>query len=269
LEFQAKSDVPNVQFAPSTFFQSISSFGVNTIASTNTLDVNVIAYTLSNMNVLQILSANTLFGGVVTGLLQGNGTLLSNINYPAQLSTGIITTSSLISRNVQATQLTLSSITADTFVTRSTLTVGQINIFGNAITNPNTSSLYFATPTTVNNLLDIGNVSIYGNGSGTVKKQVILNSNALPNFTTTNFTLGVGGTMRLTEISSPNFTFPFDTYRGDVVVVQDFLSSGTINVQSGTMGISTGTFFISKLPSSVEAVLKLLFSETLISTLTP
>jgi hypothetical protein len=246
LEFQAKADVSMGQFAPSTFFQSISSFGVNTVASTGTLDVNVIAYTLSNMNVLQNISANTLFGGLVTGLLQGNGSLLSNINYPAQLSTGIITTSSLISRDVQATQLTLSSITADLFATRSTLTVGQINIFGNAIANPNTSSLYLATPTTVNNLLDIGNVSIYGNGSGTVKKQVIINSNLLPNFTTTNFTLGVGGTMRVTEISSPNFSFPFDTYRGDIVVLQDFLSSGTIQVESGTIGISTGTFFISE-----------------------
>jgi hypothetical protein len=89
-------------------------------------------------------------------------------------------------------------------------------------------------------------MSIYGNGAGTVKKQVIVNPSLLPNFTTTNFALGVGGTMRLTEISSTNFRFPFDTYRGDVVVLQDFLSSGSIEVNSGTLSISTGTFFISE-----------------------
>jgi hypothetical protein len=243
LEFQAKSEGT---FAPSTFFQAMSSFGVNTIASTNTFDVNTTAYTLSNINVLQNLSANTMFGGLITGTLQGNGSLLSNINYPAQLSTGILTTSSLISKRVQTNQLTVSSITADLFATRSTLTVGQMNIFGNALFNPNTSTLYFATPTTENNVLAIGNTSIFGNGSGTVKKQVILNSNVLPNFTNTNYTLGVGGTMRVNEISSPNFIFPFDTYRADILVTTKFISAGSINVNSGNMGFTGGTFFISE-----------------------
>lgn len=242
-EFQAKSEGI---LAPSTFFQATSSFGVNTIASTNTFDVNVLAYTLCNMNVLQILSANTMFGGLVTGTLQGDGSLLSNINYPAQLSTGLITTSSLISRKVETQSLILSSMTADLFASQSTLTVGTFSIFGNASVNPNTSSLYFATPTTEQNLLVIGNASVFGNGSGTVKKQMIVNSNFLPNFTTTNYTLGVGGTMRVTGISSPNFVFPFDTYRADVLVAGKFVSTGSLELATGTMGLSTGTFFISE-----------------------
>ena len=243
LEFQAKSEGT---FAPSTFFQAMSSFGVNTIASTNTFDVNVLAYTLSNMNVLQILSANTMFGGLVTGTLQGDGSLLSNINYPAQLSTGLITTSSLISKRIQTGALFLSSMTANLFATQSTLTVGTFNVFGNASVNPNTSSLYFATPTTEQNLLIVGNASIFGNGSGSVKKQMIINSNVLPNFLTTNYTLGVGGTMRVTGISSANFVFPYDTYRGDIVTVGTFVSTGSLLVSSGTLGLSSGTFFISE-----------------------
>lgn len=243
LEFQAKSEGP---FAPSTFFQATSSFGVNTIASTNTFDVNVLAYSLCNMNVLQVLSANTMFGGLITGTLQGDGTLLSNINYPAQLSTGLITTSSLISKQVQTNFLALSSMTADLFAPQSTLTVGTFSLFGNASVNPNTSSLYFASPTTEQALLVIGNTSLFGNGSGAVKKQMILNSNFLPNFTTTNYTLGVGGTMRVTGISSPTFIFPYDTYRADVLVAGKFVSTGSLEVFSGTMGLSTGTFFISE-----------------------
>lgn len=249
LEFQARSFDsfgPFGSFAPSTFFQAFSSFGVAIIPSTNTFDVNVLAYTLSNMNVLKQISANTMIGGIITGTLQGNGSLLSNINYPAQLSTGLITTSSLISKKIETGALILSSMTADLFATRSTLTVGTLNIFGNASVNPNTSSLYMATPTTEASLLAIGNMAIFGNGAGTVKKQVIINSNVLPNFTTTNYSLGVGGTMRVNEISSPNFLFPYNTYRGDIVVVGERLQTDVLEVNSGVLGLSTGTFFISE-----------------------
>ena len=243
LEFQAKSvDYSSLQ--PSTFFQATSSFGVNTIASTNTFDVNTLAYTLSNMYVLKVLSANTMFGGIITGTLQGSGILLSNVNYPAQLSTGTILTSSLISKKIVTNSLQLSSITADLFVTQSTLQVGNMNIYGNAFINPNISTLYIAAPTNANSLLMLNNMSIYGNGAGTVKKQVIINSNFLPNFTTTDYTLGVGTTMRVNQISSPNFILPLDTLYSDVLVITDVLSTGILTVDSGYIGLSSGTFFI-------------------------
>jgi hypothetical protein len=243
LEFAAQSDGP---VSYSTCFQATSSLGVQTTASTNTIDVKTLAYTLCNVYVGKRLSTNTLYGDTIVGTLFGDGTLLTNVQFPARLSTGIVTTSTLQSKVINASTFLTSTMTADLFVTYSTLTVNQFSVYGNANQDLFLQSTFLQTIQSSSNLVKLNPIYAYGDPAGLVFKQVVINSNLLADFNTTSYTLGVGNSLRANYISSPGFSMPLEEYRADIVVTQ---LAGTISVQniyvsSGLIGLSSGSFFL-------------------------
>ena len=243
LEFAAQSDGP---VSYSTFFQATSSLGVQTVAAPNTLDVNTLAYTLSNVYVGKRMSTNTLYGDTILGTLYGDGTLLTNVQFPARLSTGIVTTSTIQSKSINASTFLTSTMTTDLFVTYSTLTVNNFPVYGNANQDLFLQSTFLQTITNSSNLVKFNPMYAYGDPAGLVFKQVVINSNLLPNFSNTSYALGVGNSMRANFISSPAFVLPLDQYRADVVVTQlaGAISVQNIYVSSGLIGLSAGTLFL-------------------------
>lgn len=240
-------------FAPSTFFTATNSFGVNIRASTNTMDVNTIAYTLCNTNVLNIISTNAVFGDTLLGTLRGNGELLSNVGYPAGLSTSFLETSSLKGRFVSTFNGATSTLITDALFVKSTLGIGPIGFFGNAdltdlSNNPLSNLIHVAAPINRANLLFLNTMSIYGNSAETIDKQVVVNSNLFqiplrplnpPAFLTRDIYTLAADAIRVSSVVSPNFSLNFDTVDGDILRVNT-LNANSVYVSSGRLGLSPG-----------------------------
>lgn len=248
LEFNAASQGT---FAQSTFFYVLSSFGVDIGASTNTVDINTIAYTVSNAYVQKSISANTILATSITGTLFGDGRLLSNVHFPQSLSTETVFTSSLIAGIINTSTFIGSSLTTFKLLPLSTLRVGELSIFGNANGDPLDATnciagLYPNPGNTQYQGVKLNTLYAFGGPAGIMTKQVVINSNNLPDFQATSYTLGVGGTLRVTEFSSPNYQLSIDTFKADTVVVNTIgpYSLLSIYVSSGQIGLSTGTLFI-------------------------
>jgi hypothetical protein len=244
LQFFAQSEG---LFAPNTFFQATQSFGVNTIASTTTFDVNTIAYTLCNTTILKTLSTNAVFGTTIEGSLSGDGRLLSNVSYPKGLSTMFVETSSLKGERIHTDSLFVSTMAADIFTVMSTLTVGQIGIYGASYyadlsDNTLSSFLYIAAPVNIANLLLLNSMSIYGNSAGTVPKQVVVNSNLFSLPTPNPYTFAANS-IRTSSIVSSNFSLPIDRVDGDVFMVNT-LNSKSLYVSSSQIGLSPGLLIV-------------------------
>jgi hypothetical protein len=179
LQFQATS-----QSLFSTFFQLTSSLGVGIQASTNTLDVNVLAYTLCNLFVSRTISTQAVIGGTLSGLLQGDGSFLSNTAFPKAVSTSLLTVSSLQSLTLIVSSLTTSTLTLNEFIPTSTFTVGAFSIFGNAATVPLLSTPYMATIVGSNNQLNLNGFLALGKNSGQYEASemqgVIINPDKFP-----------------------------------------------------------------------------------------
>ncbi len=234
--------------APSTLFQTLSSLGVNTIAQQNRLEGNTLAYSLCNLYAAKQISTKTLTGSNIMGLLFGDATQLLNVQFPARLSTGVVQVSSILSETLVARTTIASTLEAAAFNNWSTLKINSLTLFGNAQTSlPVTlQSNYIAAPYAPSNLLTMYPLSMYGDQTGVAFKQVLVNSNLLPNFPQNTYTLGVGNTLRLNNISSPLFLLPLDEYRGDILVTQQSgsLSVQSIYVSSGLIGLSSGSLFL-------------------------
>lgn len=246
LEFQAQSEVPLAPFqsvVPSTFFRAMSSFGVRTIASTNTFDVNTIAYTLCNATVEKAVSTLQAFSDAFQGVLRGDGLLLSNTGYPLTLSTSYVRTSTVNAKRLTVSSFYTSTIQTDLFLAKSTLTVGQMSFYGNAFNQPSFSTNYIAAPTSTSNLLYLNNISLYGNAANTVTKQAVINSTFLS--VANSYTLAIGNSLRVNGVISPTFALPIANYTGDIVVAEE-ISTQNLFVTSGRIGISSGSFFVSE-----------------------
>jgi hypothetical protein len=253
LLFEARSllTYPVNTFAFSSFFQARSSFGVQTIASPNTFDVNTIAYSLCNATVLQRISAGTVNGGILSGTLSGDGQLLSNTAYPRQLSTFLVETSSLRSQRLEVSSFFASTLRTDQFTSRYLLKVGQFTVYGSIDASAQEiylarDSVFLAAPTNVANLLQLNALSIFGDTFGLVTPQVVLNSNALyssPFPQTSPYTLAIGSTLRVSTVISPNFLLPVNTLLGEQINANTFRTNA-LYLSSGSFGPSSGTFFL-------------------------
>ena len=243
LEFTAQSDIP---VSYSTFFHATSSFGIQTIASTNTFDINTLAYSLCNLYAGKLISTQTIHGGNIVGTLYGDGTLLSNVRFPSQISTGVVRTSTIQAERILVSTMLTSTLTTDLFVTYSTMTINNFSIYGNANQDLFLPSTFLQTIQNSSNLVKLNPIYSYGDPAGLVFKQVVINSNLLPGFSNTSYTLGVGNSLRVNGISSPLFSLPLTEYYADVVVTQTLgaISVQNLYVSSGQIGLSSGTLFL-------------------------
>lgn len=231
---------------PSTFVQFQSSFGIQKEADLNTFDVNTILYTLNNTYIDKHLSSLQIVGNQVQGTFTGDGFLLSNINYPARLSTfGVSTSQMIVEKTFLSTMVASSGTVTDTFIPYSTLRVGDFYIFGNAKQDLSLNSNVLQTIQNNQTTLLLNNMYIYGDTQSIVPRQVVINSNILPSLSNI-YKLGVGGTLRTNSILSPEFVLYIQTYTGEIVVGVNVgsLQTNTMYISSGIMGRDSGTFFL-------------------------
>jgi hypothetical protein len=236
---------------PSTVAHVLSSVGIGTPSPSFGIDVAPLVYTTSNTVIGKTISSLTLYGDVIQGTFSGDGTFLSNVNYPEQISTLILSTGSLsVEKTFLSAALMSSGRVTDTFTTYSTLQVGSLYFYGDATsTTLPVSNVILATsqdPTR----LHLNNLTAIGDTAGFVTKQVILNESNLPTLDS-NIALGVGGTLRLQEYIAPGYNLEILEYRGDVVVAQNIgtLPGTTLYVSSGLIGTDAIPFFIPAGPS--------------------
>lgn len=231
---------------PSTSIQFTSSLGVLTNASPNTLDINTTLYTLSNTYINKTLSSAQLFTPFVQGTFKGDGSFLSNINYPAKVSSLSLSTGSLVVEKTFLSSLIVSSgLVVDAFLSYSTLKIGDFNIYGNARQDILQSSNTLRTKQGSAIFLALNNMYMYGDTNNITQKQVIVSSNANPTLSP-SYTLGVDGTLRLNSLLSPNFSLFIQSFSGDVIVGVNVgsLNTNTMYVSSGSIGYNNTPFFV-------------------------
>jgi predicted acyltransferase (DUF342 family) len=231
---------------PSTFVQFQSSLGILTQAQPNTFDVNTILYTLSNTYVDKYISSLQVIGTAIQGTFIGDGFLLTDVNYPALLSTLSLSTNKIIvEKTFLSTMLASSGTVVDTFLPLSTLKIGDFYMFGNANQPLSIGSNFLQTIQNSPTSIVLNNMYIYGDTQSIVPKQVVINSNIVPSLSNI-YSLGVGGVLRLNNILSPGFSLFIQIYTGDIVVGVSVgsLQTNTMYISSGILGKGNGVFFL-------------------------
>lgn len=231
---------------PSTSIQFTSSLGILTTASTNTFDINTTLYTLSNTYINKTLSSAQLFTPLIQGSFVGDGSFLSNINYPAKSSSFSLSTGTLVlERSFISSLIVSSGVVLDAFSVYSTLRVGDFYVYGNAkqdiLQASNNMRIKQGTPT----FLALNNLYMVGDTNNIVQKQVIVSSNPDPTLAS-QYTLGVDGTLRLNSLLSPEFSLFIQSFYGDVIVGVNVgsLNTNTVYVSSGSIGYNNVPFFV-------------------------
>lgn len=289
LWFQAKAIPENVNVA-NTFFQVTSSLGIGLTASTNTFQVNPLAFTTSNLIAGQFVSSLQVLGGTLTGNLQGNASLMSNTRFPAQLSTSLISVSSIRTRLLEGSSLFLSTLLTDTFLPISTLKIGDLFIYGNVsnvnlgVPLPSFSTPYImgVNPTAVvvplptppdafirsNSNVRLNTLLAMGDNLGfTVGfRGGIVNYDKIPGFETNAIfsqfmSLAIGDTLRVDNlIGQPIFFYSFQG--NDLILNGDpnglnplfataFNNLGSTYVSSGIINLSSVNLFVPELTTFV------------------
>ncbi len=236
---------------PSTIFHLTSSLGITIPAAIQTVEVGTLAYTQGPTYVGKIISALTITATPMNGFFVGDGTDLRDVNYPENLTIQYLSTGKLIVEKGFISALTTSSgIINDVFDMNSTLRIGDFYIYGAATEVPSVQSNVLVAPSSDPTVLALNNLYCYGDTVGIVPKQVIVNREILPSLSS-NYAFGVGGTFRVSQLSSPNYILELDTFRGDVVVARDIgaFNKNTIYVSSGVIGWGGRALFIPEGPS--------------------
>lgn len=230
----------NSSNSSNSLFQIASSFSVhadNTLNS-NIFYINTDGYLLSSATVYETLSTNNVIANEMIGTHVGDGFFLSNIPFPAKLSSLLVSSTRTRAIEYYASSFYASSFFVDSYMfANSTIKVGDINLFGNASINFSTTNInaiysYNANALYINNLL-----SYYDS----VNKKAYINVEN-PNFNSP-YTLEVNGITSVSTISSPNFTFTLTTLNGRNIVVSSFnqQTAGNIVVSTGVLSFGSTT----------------------------
>jgi hypothetical protein len=237
--------------------------GVNVEPQRSTFVCQPVAYFLSSpVFVFSTLSTSMVnIAGLVEGSFQGDGSLLSNLRYPANVSCFELSVTSTINVNfdgflngssIQADQLTLTSFTNKPALTaNSSIQVGSLHIWGDAnAIEYNLGQNVLQTSSAID-LLVINDVKFYGLVGG---QRVAINEDLQG----TNFTaaLGIYSTLGVESIDT-NILLPVDTFRGRKVTVSTafgyngeplelipFNGFGATYVSTGRISTLTAPFFL-------------------------
>jgi predicted acyltransferase (DUF342 family) len=243
-----------------------NAMGVGVEPGTSSFLVNPLGYFLSSpIYVFSTLSTNVVYANTLLGEFQGDGALLSNIQYPSALSSFEI----FVTENVTVAyegQITTTTLLLSTFTNqgslnaRSTLTIGSLEIRGN------TDAIEYNRPTNtiqtspVYDLLTLNGMNIFGSGP----KRVVLNENYISNVTAAQYAplanLAVYNSLAVTSLPPTNRLIVHQ-YRGNKVIANEalgFISPpgpflptpsiptdvGNLTVLSGVISSTTGKFFV-------------------------
>lgn len=233
-----------------------SSFGVQTIAPQNSFDIKPLAYLFSTSYAYQVISTAQVIGGFFQGAYAGDGSLLSNIMYPRNLSVGTSFISTVLTSNsFVSTAFISSGISLASRNTFSTLQVNTLNIFGNAYDSNTPSGSNVIVAFDSQRALIVNNMYIQKPYLPAYPAFVTINplkihSDIFPVVAVPG--LEVGNTLRYTDIVGvADTSLIFDQLNAENLFVQTLGSntfpnnlSNTIYVSSGIIRASSTSLFI-------------------------
>lgn len=223
----------------------------------STLEVNPLAYFTNETNAYKVVSSGTIYSGLITGSLIGNGSQISNVPYPAQLSalTLLVSAENIYPFNplynwespenaqwlndgamylelnfcnaspalLQASTLYTSSLLVDNskLIMRSTMTIGSLVISGNNYYELNTGQNSIQTS---NDKLFVNDV-IFDRAIPGVKR-VLVNEDLLSNASGEGFSLnanlGVYTTLAANTLGD-SYEFNIETFKASQVLASNII----------------------------------------------
>ena len=240
-----------------TTFVVPNGMGVGVEAKPSTFLVNPLAYFLSS----PVFSFSTFSTGYVIaenlqGTFVGDGSQISNVQYPEAISTYEIfvtgNTGSAIYSKLFVSSMNVSNLdNQGTLLTRSTLTIGSFKIQGNAKRieyNVGSNTLYTSSAA---NLMVVNDVKFFGNATGSAQRRVAINED----FADKPFTasLGVWSTLAVNGLP-PDFPLDPDTLTARKIIVSSLVDGfngfssypefAMVEVLSGNLSTPSGKFFL-------------------------
>jgi hypothetical protein len=237
----------------SSYFYTLNSLGVSATAAPDTVEVSSPAYLLSSTTVQNLLSTFTTQASILSGTHVGDGSQLTDVSYPARLSTGYIEVSSISAENIYGSSFYASSgIIYKQMEFYSTLQVGNFYMFGdtdNTFSNIQSNAI-FTNISNYTNTLFVNGLQSYFVLPLTKKAYV---NQANPNYDSP-FTLEVNGTAIVRGIESPGYTLSISSLscRTAIISSMNIPQEGPIYIESGAIGPSSGTFFIGQQESNIN-----------------
>lgn len=241
LSFEARS-YPSNDNTPYSFFNVTSSLAVAYPTILNRFDIGPLAVTTCNLIAAKRISTLFVVGDTITGNFSGDGSLLSNLTYPAELAiSNVFVNGSLSSLSLTTSSLFTSTLVTTGFIPTSTFQINEFQIFGNPSPSDYATSgmlgLYLSTPYIA---------GYAGNGTSNMfldsDNQIRLNTlialgNNLGIDTYSNGFLGMRGAVlnydKIQGIESENYlynlvigdTLRVDSLPGQIVVFSEFRAS--------------------------------------------
>jgi hypothetical protein len=251
-----------------TSFHITSSLGVGLTASTNTFMVNPIAYTKNTLYALSSISTLRVIGGNFNALFEGDGSLLSNTFYPAEVHICTLNLTSTLTSEllIGSTFFASTGLVSLEFNPTSTMTIGSLSIFGNyyspdSCNEPGSLSKGpFIAPYGANTLF-LNPLEVYGTNFtfDVTNRGAIINCNLLaldPIYDQNDiYTLRVGGTMRVDSIA-PDITQFYQLQANDLYIDGIFLNAS--NQPSSIAFVNTGETTLSSGRLSISSILTFL-----------
>jgi len=150
LSFEARS-YPSNDTTPYSFFNVTSSLAVAYPTILNRFDIGPLAVTTCNLIAAKQISTLFVVGDTITGNFSGDGSLLSNLTYPAELAiSNVFVNGSLSSLSLTTSSLFTSTLVTTGFIPTSTFQINEFQIFGNPSPSDYATSgmlgLYLSTP---------------------------------------------------------------------------------------------------------------------------
>jgi len=237
----------------SSYFYTFSSLGVSATAAPGTVEVSSPAYLLSSTTVQNLLSTFTTQASILSGTHVGDGSQLTDVSYPARLSTGYIEVSSIRAENIYGSSFYASSgIIYKQMEFYSTLQVGNFYMFGDTdikFSTIQSNAIFTNVPRYPNTLFANGLQSYFV--LPLTKKAYVNQAN--PNYNSP-FTLEVNGTAIVRGIESPGYTLSISSLSCETAIISsmNIPQEGPIYISSGAIGPSSGTFFIGQQESNIN-----------------
>lgn len=252
-------------------FVVTNGMGVGVEVEPSTFVVNPLGYFMSSpVYVFSTLSTNVVLANTLQGTFIGDGALISNVQYPPNVSTFEVLVSKNVAVNINNGKIDTNVLLTSTFINqgslyaKSTLTIGSLEIRGNVSCNTNAIEYNLSKNTMQTspsyNLFTLNGMNIFGGQNGNAGgqiKRVVLNENYVSNVTGAQYNppanLAVYNSLAV-DAFAPEFRLNIDTYRAKKVIADvalGYISSvtnppfeGEITILSGTISSTTGKFFL-------------------------
>lgn len=252
----------DTQFSPRSYIRVVKGMGVGVEPEDALFVCQPVGYFLSSpIYVFSTLSTHVVtVANSITGTFVGDGSQLSNFNYPPNLSSFELYVSSKIMFNsasfLQTSTIETSTMNAYSLLPQSSIQIGSFFIWGNAAAIEYSQGTNCLQTDPGSNLLVLNDVKIIGEGMASgpplPSRRVAINEDTLgSDFTAT---LGVNNTIAAEAITTNAF-LSIDTYTAQTLIastiygfggstIELYSGYGTLYLSSGSISTTRGKFFL-------------------------